>query len=939
MTRRKWATGLLGTVVVVAGTALVPTTQTTAAAPMASTNSDPALGNGLGRLLAQSEHPSLKRQQQRGLRINQERLTIRDAQNRVLVHITPQADANRAAYRKQVEALGMKVQAVDENKGTLEGFVPLSAARELAALPNTGTLVQALKPQTRVGAATSQGVALERADKVHAKGVDGKGITIGALSDSYDRATTTIPGDPLTIHAAQDVASGDLPGRGNRRNPQPVAVLEDLEDDQSATDEGRAMLQIAHDVAPGSKLCFATSSGGMIQFADNIRALADKRGKCGADVVVDDTGYTEEPFFSDSVLSDAIDEVAAKGTHYFTAAGNDGVAQSWNSRVRLLDAEEGVRNTNIDLSGVDPALYDGGLQDMNPGDGTDIAQSIALGDGGLLNVQWDDPVDVDGATIGDPLLSDTGEVTEADPEPTFTFTATEAQVGSTVLFRTDGIPSGSTDLILTVTAPDGNEIGSIDTGSSPEQLATKLTQAGDYSITVSGYEGDTGDFTVDVVPVTSPSKVTTDFNLLFFDGEGSFLGSSADLNPLSGRPQELVGLDPIPDVPELQMVISRAGTGPLGATRLQHVMTGDPAMTEYVDPLSPAMQGHTMAKGATAVAAYDPFRPFLADPYTSPGGDIPVFFDSDGDRYPQPQIRQVPEVAGVDRGNTTFFVADDLRDADDQPNFGGTSASAPFVASIAALALDKAGGGKAYTSKELRNRLQDSTFKHDLDPMVARGSAEGLTVVARGAQGNENYTIRPESMVDSKFFTLKYAGNSPVESVTFYGETASPTARGEENPPLSDGIVFDPRKFDGETPFRDDGFPFTIGATRGGLAAQKVKATFSVPGRGESVRGQYHRMTLTFKSGLEDGQALKFGIDRDLAISGFGGANEGNGADELGGATFLPQGVSVPEGMEFSARLANGRTIRGSLQNDLGHGFTPVDGYGLIDAEEAALGR
>ena len=146
-------------------------------------------------------------------------------------------------------------------------------------------------------------------------------------------------------------------------------MLEDLEGDQSATDEGRAMLQIAHDVAPASKLCFATAIGGLLHFADNIRALADKKGKCRADVVVDDVGYFEEPFFSDSALSDAIDEVAAKGTHYFTSAGNDGVAQSWNSKVRLLNAKKAVKGTNIDLSEVDPALYDGGLQDMNPGKG------------------------------------------------------------------------------------------------------------------------------------------------------------------------------------------------------------------------------------------------------------------------------------------------------------------------------------------------------------------------------------------------------------------------------------------------------------------------------------------------------------------------------------------------------------------------------------------
>ena len=70
-------------------------------------------------------------------------------------------------------------------------------------------------------------------------------------------------------------------------------------------------------------------------------------------------------------------------------------------------------------------------------------------------------------------------------------------------------------------------------------LVTTLRQAGPYKITVSGFEGATGDFTVDVRPVLSPSKVTTDFNLLLFDAEGAFIGAIADQNTLSGRPIEL----------------------------------------------------------------------------------------------------------------------------------------------------------------------------------------------------------------------------------------------------------------------------------------------------------------------------------------------------------------------------------------------------------------
>jgi hypothetical protein len=175
--------------------------------------------------------------------------------------------------------------------------------------------------------------------------------------------------------------------------------------------------------------------------------------------------------------------------------------------------------------------------------------------------------------------------------------------------------------------------------------------------------------------------------------------------------------------------------------------------------------------------------------------------------------------------------------------------------------------------------------------------------------------------------------------VTFFGETASPTALGKRRPPYSDGIVFDPRPFDGETPFRSDGFPFTVGGTSGGLAANEVAASFSVPGGGESVAGQFRRMTLKFQNTLKDGQGLQFGVDRDLAISGFGGSNEGNGADELGGATFLPQDKAIPFGMAFVARRADGTRIYGLMANRIGQGWTPLDGYGLVDAEKAVLGR
>ena len=789
--------------------AQVPDSARLAAVAAAPTGAiDPALGNGLGRLLAESS--AATQRGVGGLRTNQNALAIRDADGRVLVDLTPRAGVDRAAFRRDAEVAGLRVTAVDDKRGTLEGFVDIAAVRPLADLPGTGTIAQALRPQRSIGAATSQGVAFQRVDRVQQAGINGRGVTLGALSDSYDTATTDVYGNPLAIHAAEDVASGDLPGAGNPSNSQPVVVLEDQ---PGGLDEGRAMLQIAHDVAPSAKLCFATAFSGSLNFAANIRQLADKSGPCGADVVVDDVVYFDEPFFSDGPIADAVDDVAAKGVSYFSAAGNDGDHNAWQSPVNLVPPAQGAVGANLDLSSVPPELYDGGLQDMDPGRGVDVAQTQSFGEaGGIIDMQWDDPVDLDGATIGDPLFTATGELTDAQPEQSFTFTPTADQVGELVQFRTDAIPSGTTDLILSVTAPDGTSLGTIDTGAAPETLAATLAQAGDYTITISGFDDARGDFTIDVRPILAPSRVTTDFNLLFFAPDGSYLGAIADANRLTGRPSEVASL---PDLGDVQLAIGRAGTGRVGATTVRYVTFYDLQVSEYSDSLAPATFGHSTAKGATSVAAYDPFRPYLPEYFTSPGGVLPVYFDSEGNRYSSVQKRREPDIASTDGGNTTFFAADTPQDADSQPNFFGTSAAAPHAAAIAALLLQKSGGPGSLSPNRVRGRLQQSTFAHDLDPNHSAGRAGGLTVSADGPQGNENDVI-PGSMTDTGFFDVRYTGSVPLRTITFLGEFASPTALGTRFPPLSDGIVFDPRPFDGASPFRDVGFPFTIGGTSGG---------------------------------------------------------------------------------------------------------------------------
>jgi tryptophan-rich protein/subtilase family protein/Big-like domain-containing protein len=141
--------------------------------------------------------------------------------------------------------------------------------------------------------------------------VIGTGIKVGVLSDSFN----DLGG------AAADEADGTLPSAAN------IDVIKDL--GSGGTDEGRAMMQIIHDIAPGASLAFYTAYDSEQDFANGILALA----AAGSKVIVDDVSYSDEPFFQSGLVAQAIQTVEAEGVTYVTAAGNEasnGYQAAWS---------------------------------------------------------------------------------------------------------------------------------------------------------------------------------------------------------------------------------------------------------------------------------------------------------------------------------------------------------------------------------------------------------------------------------------------------------------------------------------------------------------------------------------------------------------------------------------------------------------------------------
>src|SRR6266571_4098717 len=274
----------------------------------------------------------------------------------LIINVTRTADSTQLALIGTVAVAGAAAGSTADLNSGMTGAVPTSALLNAGAVSGSaggaadlnGGMLSIVKVDDNSDMAINADVA--RATF----GVDGTGLKVGILSDSFN---------VLGGYSA-DVANENLPNN--------VTVL--AEGPAGSTDEGRSMAELVFKDAPGAQLYFATALNDQTTFANNIAALQ----AAGCNIILDDFTYFAEPYYQlgDPVENAIANFVAAGGT-YVTVAANDGNGFY----------ESAFNPISFNLPGV-------GVRTVHDfGGGNPYEQVTLANDGGVTNfwMQWAQP--------------------------------------------------------------------------------------------------------------------------------------------------------------------------------------------------------------------------------------------------------------------------------------------------------------------------------------------------------------------------------------------------------------------------------------------------------------------------------------------------------------------------------------------------------------------
>lgn len=220
----------------------------------------------------------------------------------VQVYATGNVGANEA---DQLRSLGVTIRSSSADfaavpgadlpdVGLVSAVVPADKLDAVAALPWVATLRPTIRPAVDVGPNTAEAVPLHKADIAQKNGLTGRGVKVGVMSGDVD-------------HLADAVARGEL--------PDGIQVINRADYDD---DEGTAMMEIVHDMAPDAKLVYTSTRDTNAQYVEGLRDLA----AAGANIITEDIALDDEPAFQQGMGASTAEALAKHGVWVSSSAGN-----------------------------------------------------------------------------------------------------------------------------------------------------------------------------------------------------------------------------------------------------------------------------------------------------------------------------------------------------------------------------------------------------------------------------------------------------------------------------------------------------------------------------------------------------------------------------------------------------------------------------------------
>jgi subtilisin family serine protease len=210
------------------------------------------------------------------------------------LHVYVQLHTTAPDALDSLTAHGLAIDLVNDDFAVAQGWLTPADLPGVADLDVVAAITPVLPGFPQIGAVNSEGDVASRANLVRAQGYNGTGVTVGVISDGIN-----------SLASAQ--ATGDL---GSVTVPPGCQA--------GSGDEGTAMLEIVHDLAPGAPLLFSSGAAGSLTFINSVNCLR----AAGAKIIVDDEAYPDQPFFQDGSAATTVRGAVQAGVSYFTAADN-----------------------------------------------------------------------------------------------------------------------------------------------------------------------------------------------------------------------------------------------------------------------------------------------------------------------------------------------------------------------------------------------------------------------------------------------------------------------------------------------------------------------------------------------------------------------------------------------------------------------------------------